>query len=306
MLYTLAGLPACFVADVYQLIVLRLLQALGGCAGMVIGRAIVRDTTLPQEAARRLATMNLMVVLGLGLAPLLGGALTAAFGWRSIFYVLSLLGVFDVLFALWLLPESHAPTSGVRAAGLTRNYGKLLTSPVFLGVSVGGGCTTPGHRWARREAGRRPTHRDRHAARAGRARTPHPQLQGSGFRHQRSGRRRLDRQRQWRVLRRVGLGVAAAPSTRCAGAPSFRLRAGREPRGPGDRRTPYRTTSKSCAIGAHVASSNAQIPNGRPSSLEMPVAPAVSATSWLTTTATFAPLASKAVQQKTHRTRWGH
>lgn len=136
MLYTLAGLPACFVADVYQLIVLRLLQALGGCAGMVIGRAIVRDTTLPQEAARRLATMNLMVVLGLGLAPLLGGALTAAFGWRSIFYVRSLLGIFDVLFALWLLPESHAPTSGVRAAGLARNYGKLLTSPVFLAPRV--------------------------------------------------------------------------------------------------------------------------------------------------------------------------
>ncbi len=44
VLYTLAGLAACVISDVHYLIVARLLQALGGCAGMVIGRAIVRDT----------------------------------------------------------------------------------------------------------------------------------------------------------------------------------------------------------------------------------------------------------------------
>jgi len=141
-LYTLAGLAACLVGDAHQLIVARLLQALGGCAGMVIGRAMVRDAALPQDAARRLATMNLMVVLGPGLAPLIGGALATAFGWRSIFYVLSLLGIVNLLFALWLLPESRAARSGANAAGLARNYGKLLTSRAFLGFAIGGGCAT--------------------------------------------------------------------------------------------------------------------------------------------------------------------
>jgi DHA1 family bicyclomycin/chloramphenicol resistance-like MFS transporter len=146
-LYTLAGLAACLVGDVHHLIVARLLQALGGCAGMVIGRAIVRDTALAQDAARRLATMNLMVVLGPGLAPLLGGALAAAFGWRSIFYMLSLLGILNLLFALWLLPESRAPSGGApkdgaKVAGLARNYGRLLTSRAFLGFAIGGGCAT--------------------------------------------------------------------------------------------------------------------------------------------------------------------
>ena len=47
---------------------------------------MVRDTALPHEAGRRLATMNLMVVLGPGAAPLIGGVLSAAFGWRSLFY----------------------------------------------------------------------------------------------------------------------------------------------------------------------------------------------------------------------------
>jgi len=142
VLYTLAGLAACLVGDVHHLIVARLLQALGGAAGMVIGRAMVRDTALPQDAARRLATMNLMVVLGPGLAPLIGGALATAFGWRSIFYVLSLLGIVNVLFALWLLPESHGPKSEAKVSGLARNYGKLLTSPAFLGFAIGGGCAT--------------------------------------------------------------------------------------------------------------------------------------------------------------------
>ncbi len=142
VLYTLAGLAACVIDDVHYLIVVRLLQALGGCAGMVIGRAIVRDTALPQEAGRRLATMNLMVALGPGAAPLIGGALATAFGWRSIFYALALLGCVNVLFALWLLPESHAPTRSTKSGGLARNYGRLLTSPAFLGFAVGGGCAT--------------------------------------------------------------------------------------------------------------------------------------------------------------------
>lgn len=141
VLYTAAGLAASLVPDVYSLIVARLMQALGGCAGMVIGRAMVRDTSLPHEAGRRLATMNLMVVLGPGAAPLIGGAMSAAFGWRSLFYALCLLGALNLAFTLWLLPESRPP-SAAKTTGLARNYRKLLTSPAFLGFAVGGGCAT--------------------------------------------------------------------------------------------------------------------------------------------------------------------
>jgi len=141
-LYTLAGLAACVIGEVHYLIVARLFQALGGSAGMVIGRAMVRDSAQPQEAARRLATMNLMVALGPGAAPLIGGALATTFGWRSIFYALALLGIVNLLFALLMLPESHAPKTVTKASGLARNYGKLLTSPAFLGFALGGGCAT--------------------------------------------------------------------------------------------------------------------------------------------------------------------
>jgi DHA1 family bicyclomycin/chloramphenicol resistance-like MFS transporter len=141
-LYAMAGLAAALVPDVHSLIVARLLQALGGCAGLVIGRAIVRDTALAQEAARRMAMMNLMVAVGPGAAPLIGGALASSLGWRSIFFALALLGIVNLLFSWRLLPESKAAASTAKASTLARNYGRLLVSPSFLGYAVGGGCAT--------------------------------------------------------------------------------------------------------------------------------------------------------------------
>jgi len=142
LLYTVTGIAASFATEVHGLITLRLFQALGGCAGQVIGRAMVRDSAQPQEAARRLALMNLMVVLGPGAAPLVGGALASFLGWRSIFYVLSLLGIVNVVFAWTMLPESAAGDAPPRARDLLGNYGRLLASPAFLGYALGGGCAT--------------------------------------------------------------------------------------------------------------------------------------------------------------------
>src|SRR5581483_9801556 len=142
LIYTGTGLWAAFAPDVRTLIVLRLLQALGGCSGLVIGRAIVRDTALAKEAARRLALMNLMVVIGPAAAPLLGGALTAALGWRSIFFLLAGLGAVNLLFNWVMLPETRAVGGSTHAGTLARNYGRLLRSPAFLGYALGGGCAT--------------------------------------------------------------------------------------------------------------------------------------------------------------------
>jgi len=141
-IYTVTGVWAIFAPDVQRLIVIRLLQALGGCSGMVIGRAIVRDTALPSEAARRLAVMNLMVAVGPGVAPLLGAALASSFGWRSIFVLLAGLGAINLAFTWWLLRETRADTASARVSELARNYGGLLRSPAFLGFALGGGCAT--------------------------------------------------------------------------------------------------------------------------------------------------------------------
>ncbi len=141
-LYTVAGLAAALAPGVRTLIAARLFQALGGCAGLALGRAIVRDTAAPQDAARRLALLNLMVTLGPGLAPLIGGALSEAFGWRSIFVALCGLGAANIWLTVRRLPETGQRRASLNAASLAREYGRLLHSPAFLGYAIGGGCAT--------------------------------------------------------------------------------------------------------------------------------------------------------------------
>ncbi len=141
VLYTLAGLGAALAPGAGSLIVARLLQALGGCAGLVLGRAIVRDSTEGSEAARRMALMNLLITIGPGLAPIVGAAMSESLGWRSILFLLSGVGVVTFLFAWRLLPET-GPRMLVNRAVLLRNYVALLRSPAFLGLALGGSCAT--------------------------------------------------------------------------------------------------------------------------------------------------------------------
>ncbi len=143
-LYTIAGAAASFAPDAHSLIAARLFQALGGCAGLVLGRTIVRDTTSFEDSAKRLAVMNLMVTIGPGAAPILGAALASTLGWRSIFYALTAFGLVNLLLAWKLLPETGqvAAKGHADVKALGRNYLALLKSPAFVGYSIGGGCAT--------------------------------------------------------------------------------------------------------------------------------------------------------------------
>lgn len=142
ILYTLAGLLAALAPSVEVLIVARLLQALGGCAGLVLGRAIVRDTSEAKQAAQRLALLNLMVTIGPGIAPLLGSAVVATAGWRLALLLLCLLGLANLVFTWRLLPETGLQGPPPDASTLLRDYLRLMGSPVFLGYAVCGGCMT--------------------------------------------------------------------------------------------------------------------------------------------------------------------
>jgi len=141
VLYTAASAACFFAPTIGILIVARLFQALGGCAGLVLGRAIVRDGASGAEAARKLSLMNLMTMAGPGLAPLLGSALAETTGWRSIFVALTVLGLANLLLIHRLLKDGPA-RPGNDARQVARNYLELLRSRPFLGYTIGGGCAT--------------------------------------------------------------------------------------------------------------------------------------------------------------------
>ena len=87
-LYVVASIGCALAPNLTTLIVLRFLQAVGGCAGIVIARAIVRDCYDAHTSARVFSLMMLIMGLAPILAPFLGGWILWLAGWRTIFVVL--------------------------------------------------------------------------------------------------------------------------------------------------------------------------------------------------------------------------
>lgn len=141
-IYTLASLAAFLAPSAHLLIGARLLQALGGCAGLALGRAIARDTASPENAVGSLALLNLMMMMGPGISPSIGAGLDAMFGWRSIFAVLALMGLVTGICVWRLLPETGRPTGQLNWSTVRNDYRTLLRSPPFLGFAIGGGAAT--------------------------------------------------------------------------------------------------------------------------------------------------------------------
>ena len=145
LLFTLASLACALAPSLEWLIAARFVQALGGCAGMVITRAVVRDMCDPIDSAKVFS--QLMLVMGLApiLAPLLGGLMLNVLGWQSIFIALALFGALCLLaVALWL-PETlsaDAPTAPLR--GAMGEYLRLFGDLPFLGYALTGGFAVAG------------------------------------------------------------------------------------------------------------------------------------------------------------------
>lgn len=141
LLYSAASIGALFAANIEMLIGMRFIQALGGCTGLLLGRAIVRDTSTGADTTKRLSLMNMMVMFGPGLAPLLGGLLASISGWRSIFIALSILGLINLIL-VYIFIQDSALKRETSVKIVASNYKQLISSPKFLGLTLGGGLAT--------------------------------------------------------------------------------------------------------------------------------------------------------------------
>jgi DHA1 family bicyclomycin/chloramphenicol resistance-like MFS transporter len=141
-IFTIASIAALLAPDTHTLVAARFFQAVGGCSGLVLARAIIRDTSQAHEAARRLALTNLLVTAGPAVAPLIGAGLSSLWGWRTILTGLAALGVANFVLAWRILPETRPEALVVSAARYARDYFGLLRSRQFLGYAIGGACAT--------------------------------------------------------------------------------------------------------------------------------------------------------------------
>jgi DHA1 family bicyclomycin/chloramphenicol resistance-like MFS transporter len=132
------GTLLCLAApDIWTLVAGRVVQSVGGCAGLVMARAIVRDLYDRDRAASELAYVTTGMVAVPMIAPTIGGYLDAWFGWRAPFVLLEIAGLVILALVLRRLDETHRErTGGEGAAAMLVGFVSLLRRPPFLGYAL--------------------------------------------------------------------------------------------------------------------------------------------------------------------------
>ncbi len=138
--YIAASIGCALAASMDQLIIARLVQALGGCAGAVVARAVVRDQFNHVDTARILSLLTLIMGLAPILAPLLGGWVLTVASWRAIFWVLAGFGVLCGLGVILTLKESRSEETAAQARSENpiRAFRVLLSNRRLLGYAAAG------------------------------------------------------------------------------------------------------------------------------------------------------------------------
>ncbi len=133
-LTALASLLAIVLSTVESLILARIAQAVGASAGIVIGRAIIRDLFARDRAAAMIGLVATVMVVAPTFGPLIGGLLDTAFGWQAIFIFTAATTAAVVVWAAITLPETRslsAPAGG--RGGLLVDVQQLACSRAFWG-----------------------------------------------------------------------------------------------------------------------------------------------------------------------------
>jgi len=144
LLYILASAGCALAPNVEFLTISRIFQAMGGAAGMVIPRAVVRDHYNTQEAARALSMLMLMMGIAPILAPLVGAQVLDWVGWRGIFVTITLCGVVLLWTLSKVMVESLSPERQIKLSwrNIFNTYGGLLLHRRFLAFALSGGLAT--------------------------------------------------------------------------------------------------------------------------------------------------------------------
>ncbi|HVZ01026.1 MAG TPA: Bcr/CflA family multidrug efflux MFS transporter [Dongiaceae bacterium] len=145
-LYCIASLGCVFAPSLEALAGLRFLQALGGCAGTVIARAMVRDLFTGAEAIRVFSRVLLVFGLGPILAPFIGGYMLYFFDWHGIFAVLTLAGIVALVVIFFRLEETRDPAHvrPLRIGSVVVGYWRLLVHRTFIGFVLCGATMMAG------------------------------------------------------------------------------------------------------------------------------------------------------------------
>jgi DHA1 family bicyclomycin/chloramphenicol resistance-like MFS transporter len=139
-IYVVAALGCAVSPNIATFISMRFLLALGGCAGMVATRAIIRDSFEANEVARAFSALILVMGVAPILAPLLGGVILQNFGWSFIFFFLAIYALLILIFSALFLKESHSGDESVSLwpKQVFIQYRKVLKNRSFFVYGLAG------------------------------------------------------------------------------------------------------------------------------------------------------------------------
>lgn len=136
-LYCVASVGAVLASSVEVLMTARFLQGVGASVGVAISRALVRDLFTDDQSSRIMNLIGIILALGPALAPTIGGMMLPLFGWRSIFVLMTLLGIGIIAVVYFAMKETVvADRSRLNFPALGRTYKMLLSNMHFITASL--------------------------------------------------------------------------------------------------------------------------------------------------------------------------
>ncbi|WP_159652400.1 Bcr/CflA family multidrug efflux MFS transporter [Vibrio atypicus] len=146
LFFGLASVVSATSSGIEALTWVRAAQGFAGAAAAVIIQAVVRDMFDREDFARAMSFVTLVMTVAPLVAPMIGGHVAVWFGWRAIFWILAAFSVMVILLVLWKIPETLTPEKKqpLRFGTTMRNYAKLFTNPVALGLILSGAFSFSG------------------------------------------------------------------------------------------------------------------------------------------------------------------
>jgi len=145
-LFLIASIGCALARDIHTLIAFRIVEGIGGAAGMVIARAIVRDLHSGNDEVRLLSLLMLVFSVSPVLSPLGGSLVIEQTSWRGVFWFISGMTLLALALTAWLIPETRPrPAPGVdRGVSMMAACKRLLGDREFLGLSMVGAFAISG------------------------------------------------------------------------------------------------------------------------------------------------------------------
>lgn len=140
-LFTLASAGCALSTSLPQLLAFRALQGMSAGAGLIVGRAIIRDRLEGDAAQRMMSMVSMIFTIAPAIAPIVGGWIIGFAAWPMIFWSLAGFSLLLALATAWALPETHPPEqrTPLRVGDVLRGNLAILRNRQFLRLGLAGG-----------------------------------------------------------------------------------------------------------------------------------------------------------------------